>query len=282
MSPPTTIARRLVGLNAAWLATACSAMPVELDPQFKKSELACDGVACTDLPRCADGGTHCQACSCCACAEGTTLCDPTTWNHRWVCRDGCFVDEPCPIGAGCFVTTAQGAICDGTQFECARIHPYDLILVCDQTEALCAACGPCLSCTDLGETSVCDFRPSGDANTLLSCDVGASCVTASPCATGTECLYGYATGVSICGTLNNCDSVGCTGFPVCDQPESLCGTCGCCAISLAPDGACGLTPDGLDARYQLNAERTCYEAYPCNNGSLCTYDSYDRPVCVSR
>jgi hypothetical protein len=264
-------------------AAACKEVTVELDPRHKDLSELCAGMSCAELPRCADGGGACLACSCCPCTEGEALCDPDHWNVLWRCQGGCYIDEPCTPGTSC-QTAAEGAICEAGTIDCGRVDPYDLLLVCGRTEELCAQCGDCLDCDSVGQSQICDdFRPSGSAQNLLVCDGVTTCMQLQPCPTSEHCLFGMETGLTACSGSVTCRDVGCTGYPICGEPASVCGDCGCCDVSATrPADTCGSMLDGSgSARYIFNGVSSCYDAVPCSDQEICAFDSYDRPICVT-
>ena len=85
---------------------------------------------------------------------------------------------------------------DGAAPDCARVHVYQLVAICGENEALCAACGPCLSCDALGGDAVCDLRPpslSGghlERRTDVLVCTRAGCFERQPCEIGARCLMG--------------------------------------------------------------------------------------------
>ena len=272
--------RRALVVVALVAGAACKEVVIELDPLYQNRNELCADTSCATLPRCADGGSSCLACSCCACPEGGTLCDPDHYNVVWRCQS---VDEPCDTGSSCQATTDGVACLNGT-IDCSQVNPYDLVLICGQTEALCAQCGSCLTCDSMGGSQTCDdFRPSGSADNLLVCDGTSTCMQLTPCPTTEHCLAGAESGVTGCSGSVTCRDVGCTGFAVCGQPASVCGDCGCCDVSVThPPDTCGAKSDNTgSARYVFNTTSLCYDEIDCSEREICAFDSYDRPICVS-
>ena len=265
-----------------WIATfACEAQLFELDRGYSGRAALCAEVSCDSPPRCADGGSDCLACSCCPCAEGETACDPEQASGRWQCRQGCFVDDPCSAFEVCSDVSGT-ARCELGPVDCGRIHPYELMEICGQTEPLCAECGGCLTCADIGVGGAfCDlFRPSGDPTTLLSCTSAQGCIEPRSCNAGAECLMGVETGITACSDETTCQEIGCTGFPICGSGPEACGPCGCCTIRDGmPDACGGATVGEGDARFLFNDAELCYDELPCAPGEVCAYDQFDQPIC---
>ena len=275
--------RALTALSILLALVGCHEVPVELDPLYTSRAQLCAGMDCSAAPRCDDGGNACLACSCCACTDGETSCDPDRFNVLWRCQGGCFVDEPCSGDLQCHTEDGVSACSAGT-IDCGSVNPYDLIAVCGVTDSLCAQCGPCLDCSQFGQAQVCDsMRPSGSPDSVLSCVSGNGCFEPQPCPTGAHCVMGLMSGLVSCSDTLDCATLGCTGFPICDQPGVGCGDCGCCDVSLnTPPDTCGLV-DGTttNARYIFDTTRRCYTITPCADNEICVFDSHSRPLCTA-
>jgi hypothetical protein len=266
------MSRCLLGLCAACV-TACEPDLIEMDPAFQSRSALCADVDCTaGPPRCTDGGSSCLTCLCCPCTAGESRCDPARSSVRWQCQSGCFVDDPCPTAYETCDATSGTATCVVGTIDCERVHPYELIAICGENEALCAQCG-CIDCSDIGpDTGFCDdFRPSSDFNSVLACSTTSGCVERTPCTDGAHCLQGLETGIAGCSDEITCTEVGCTGLPVCDEPASVCGDCGCCRADAGYPNTCGLSTSGAGhSRFLFDDSELCYDEVACPIDDDCT------------
>jgi hypothetical protein len=190
------------------------------------------------------------------------------------------VDDPCPTAYETCEVVGDTASCVLGTVDCERVHPYELIAVCGETESLCAQCG-CMDCSDLGVTDFCDdFRPSSDGNSVLSCPTAIGCVQRSLCSDGAHCRQGIETVIAGCSDEVTCTEVGCTGLPVCGQSADVCGDCGCCRVEASYPNMCGSATSGNGhARFLLNGSELCYDEVPCATDEVCAHDFNDQPVC---
>lgn len=273
--------RRTVVVATA-LSCACAPDLIEMDPAFESRSALCAEFDCdAGPPRCSDGGSACLTCLCCPCTTGASHCDPERAGVRWTCQSGCFVDDPCPTAYESCQESGGSAACVLGPVDCERIQPYELIAICGETEALCAECG-CLDCSDIGAgTGFCDdFRPSSDFNSVLDCTSSAGCVERTTCNDGAHCLQGLESGLAGCSDVTTCGEVGCTGFPICGEPTSVCGECGCCRVDAGYPNMCGLATSGIGhARLIFNDTELCYDEFACPADAFCAYDINDQPFC---
>lgn len=159
-----------------------------------------------------------------------------------------------------------------------NVDPYELVAVCGENEALCAACG-CYACDPYQDVGpFCDWRV-GAAPGLLSC-TPEGCLAKTPCADGDTCVVGYSTGLAVCENDLDCDVVGCTKPSACDAAIE-CGPCGCCSASDMgePAAFCDYDSSGWSA-WELTVQG-CYSVERCASGDTCLLDDYGRPGCYA-
>ena len=79
-----------------------------------------------------------------------------------------------------------------------------------------------------------------------------------------------------CEDYLDCDTLGCTGVPICNIPGNNCGECGCCDYQ---QDFCSPFFNDTPMMFSWKSEEQCYEVSPCSNESVCNALTFDTTGC---